>query len=626
VRFLLATLVVVLLSACDGPSTTDAGAQRDASLVPDACAPESDPELCDREGASCGALDVIDQCGEPRGVDCGACEGGQACIANRCECTGETDARLCAAAGYECGTFSLTDRCGRIRAVRCGSCAATESCGGGGAVGRCACLPETDAELCTSAAAACGAITVTDRCGTVRNVASCGACTGGETCGGALRANVCGAELCTGDGWCRPTAPIGGFDDHITAVWGYADAMWLSGARGTFRYWNGSVLREIGSVGGQHWGMWGAARDDAWTVGRDGAIYRFDGRTWTRAPGGALTTISSVWGVDANDIWAVGRDEGTSTARTLHWDGATWDLTSLATVPALYGVWAAAWNDVWAVGCNGTIRRYDGSSWTALTSGTTNNLYAVWGAAPNDVWVSGAGGTLLHWNGMTSEQRHDALPQPAVGRVTHRCLDRRRARHGAAPPLTYRTVLASTGFGGRMRWNAQLRCSDTALLRQPDECGFQLREFVRFLFERAVPIAAQVGLDMHHRGVPGPARDHTQHTDSRVLRCVLARREGSVRAGTQLDASLTPFLRHWTSRAAHPSPGVAFVEWRLNFNFLAPYGPVFIARDFAWSLALAMGTHWKRLRPCDVRDSRAIRARVARWDHAMFGAVSSSSR
>ena len=61
---------------------------------------------------------------------------------------------------------------------------------------------------------------------------------------------------------------------------------------------------------------------------------------------------------------------------------------------------------------------------------------------------------------------------------------------------------------------------------------------------------------------------------------------------TQLDASLTPFLRHWTSRAAHPSPGVAFVEWRLNFNFLAPYGPVFIARDFAWSLALAMGTHW----------------------------------
>ena len=61
---------------------------------------------------------------------------------------------------------------------------------------------------------------------------------------------------------------------------------------------------------------------------------------------------------------------------------------------------------------------------------------------------------------------------------------------------------------------------------------------------------------------------------------------------TQLHASLTPFVRYAFTQSPSPSPSPAFIEYRLNFNFLAPYGPVFFAESFTWSMALAMGTTW----------------------------------
>jgi len=64
-------------------------------------------------------------------------------------------------------------------------------------------------------------------------------------------------------------------------------------------------------------------------------------------------------------------------------------------------------------------------------------------------------------------------------------------------------------------------------------------------------------------------------------------------AGTfRVHASLTPYLRILTSQARSPSPWPSFLEFRLNFNFVEPYGPVFLANNFHWSLALATGTHW----------------------------------
>ena len=61
---------------------------------------------------------------------------------------------------------------------------------------------------------------------------------------------------------------------------------------------------------------------------------------------------------------------------------------------------------------------------------------------------------------------------------------------------------------------------------------------------------------------------------------------------TSANVALSPFLRYWFSHAASPSPTPAFAELRMNFNFIDPYGPVFVDDDYTWSLALAAGTNW----------------------------------
>ncbi len=66
----------------------------------------------------------------------------------------------------------------------------------------------------------------------------------------------------------------------------------------------------------------------------------------------------------------------------------------------------------------------------------------------------------------------------------------------------------------------------------------------------------------------------------------------SITESAHMDVSLTPFLRYWLTRAPSPSPVPAFVELRLNFNFVEPYGPVFVANESTWSLAVAIGTNW----------------------------------
>lgn len=60
----------------------------------------------------------------------------------------------------------------------------------------------------------------------------------------------------------------------------------------------------------------------------------------------------------------------------------------------------------------------------------------------------------------------------------------------------------------------------------------------------------------------------------------------------RVHASLTPYLRILTEHSPSPAPWPSFLEFRLNFNFVEPYGPVFLTDNFHWSLALAMGTNW----------------------------------
>lgn len=67
----------------------DADVSDDANvpdMEPDACVPESDAEFCAGQGAVCGNLTAVDNCGMSRSVSCGTCGDNAACASNVCTC------------------------------------------------------------------------------------------------------------------------------------------------------------------------------------------------------------------------------------------------------------------------------------------------------------------------------------------------------------------------------------------------------------------------------------------------------------------------------------------------------------------------------------------------------------
>jgi hypothetical protein len=67
---------IVVVTAC-GRIGFDAGGSETS------CTAETDAELCTRL-AKCETVSAIDNCGQPRTADCGACAGGLACVASTC--------------------------------------------------------------------------------------------------------------------------------------------------------------------------------------------------------------------------------------------------------------------------------------------------------------------------------------------------------------------------------------------------------------------------------------------------------------------------------------------------------------------------------------------------------------
>lgn len=145
------------------------------------CVPPSDAELCTDNGAACGAITVMDQCGTTRTVDCGSCGAGDVCdLANTC-CALDDVAQMCSDNSFECGTWAVTSNCGTVETVDCGTCSGGASCVSKAGGGTQCCQAKDDAALCADNSFECGTPTVIDDCGATR-VIDCGVCGGAEAC------------------------------------------------------------------------------------------------------------------------------------------------------------------------------------------------------------------------------------------------------------------------------------------------------------------------------------------------------------------------------------------------------------------------------------------------------------
>ena len=112
---------------------------------------------------------------------------------------------------------------------------------------------------------------------------------------------------------------------------------------------------------------------------------------------GTTETLRSVWALSATDAFAVG-DDGT----IVRWDGTAWTTMSSAgdawAGRRLDGVWGSSPTNVFAVGELGTVLRYDGTRWTEQPFDAVSDLAAVWGTSATNVFAASAAlnGLVLH--------------------------------------------------------------------------------------------------------------------------------------------------------------------------------------------------------------------------------------
>jgi hypothetical protein len=138
------------------------------------------------------------------------------------------------------------------------------------------------------------------------------------------------------------------------------------------------------------WGVFALDENHVW-VGGEGAIWFFNGMTWTRQYSSSYYRVTGIWGSDSKHVWAVGPNK-----TILSFNGNTWSVqfTGGAAYSDICGLDAS---HVWACGEH-NVASFDGSSWTdTVTPGATLN--AISAHTPSDVWAVGGNACVIRFNG-----------------------------------------------------------------------------------------------------------------------------------------------------------------------------------------------------------------------------------
>jgi alpha-tubulin suppressor-like RCC1 family protein len=139
--------------------------------------------------------------------------------------------------------------------------------------------------------------------------------------------------------------------------------------------------------------IWGRSSNDIFAVGNGGAIFHYNGITWSRVVTTYDYDFNAIWG-DVGNVFVVGNN-----GVILQYDGHSWSKMFSGTTEHLNGIWGNG-QSIFAVGTYGTILKFNGVSWMDMSSGTTTTLLDIWGNA-NKMYAVGNGGMVLQFNGFT---------------------------------------------------------------------------------------------------------------------------------------------------------------------------------------------------------------------------------
>lgn len=155
---------------------------------------------------------------------------------------------------------------------------------------------------------------------------------------------------------------------------------------------------------------WAASDDDAFFVGDDGLVLRYQQTHWYELEVPTDATLWWVWGTSSDNVYT-GGEQGT----LLHFDGVRWRSIDLPLDDAqtIWGVWGATQDDVWLVGGNaqtsgpGFVLRGDGTRFVSVDLGEEfPNLFKVWGPTADDVHLVGDRGVVIHFDGGEFETQY----------------------------------------------------------------------------------------------------------------------------------------------------------------------------------------------------------------------------
>jgi hypothetical protein len=194
-----------------------------------------------------------------------------------------------------------------------------------------------------------------------------------------------------------------------SAVWGSAlnDVYFTgSGVATDFpnaKHWTGSALDtlHISDLGmSEVTGVSGTANNDVWAVlGQSfNSVFRYQGGQWANQTQAFMTQpLHDVWAVQGTGfyaVYAVGEN-----GAIYHYDGNTWTDESIAgETRDFYGVWVSGTGQVFVVGQNHVIYHYDGNAWSQQTpANVEGNLLDVWGSSDDNVFAVGSEGLIVRY-------------------------------------------------------------------------------------------------------------------------------------------------------------------------------------------------------------------------------------
>lgn len=184
----------------------------------------------------------------------------------------------------------------------------------------------------------------------------------------------------TGTGtWVRSFASVP-FD--ALCVWGTGTGAWMGATERIFR-WDGSFGNpELFGTTPAH-AIWGTSITDVW-IFTETAFHHWNGAQWssTPTPLSPGKTVQAAWGAASNDLWAVGTQ-----GAILHWDGTSWTESPQLVLGELIAISGTSATHIEAITAS-QLLHFDGVSWALGSAPAPTGLTGIWFDSSGIRWLS----------------------------------------------------------------------------------------------------------------------------------------------------------------------------------------------------------------------------------------------